>query len=161
MLAAVLAGVGLVACSDDPDPSRVDAATALVALVEWQVDEWTPPADADDDLLPVIYLVSADGDMIDVAVQASVTKDTANDATVRFADAAHDAFDLTEDGAPVHDDGVMLAVGVIPEPARRMTLEVDRYEAKDDVELLLVNLEARHPTTNNPQRAAITALSER
>jgi hypothetical protein len=160
-LAAALAGALLVGCADDPDPSRLDAASALAAIVEWQADQWTPPTDADEGALPVIYLVAADGDRIDVAVQASVTKETAEEAKVRFADEASESFDTAVDGAPVHDDGVLLAVGVIPDPARRMTLEVDRYVAKDDAELFLVEVEARHPTTNNPQRAEITKTSAR
>jgi hypothetical protein len=160
-LVAALAGALFVGCSDDPDPSRLDAATALTAIVEWQAEQWTPPPDAAEDALPVIYLVAADGDRIDVAVQASVTKETAEDARVRFADEASESFDTAVEGAPVHDDGVLLAVGVIPEPARRMALEVDRYVAKDDAELLLVELEARHPTTTNPERAEITKTSAR
>lgn len=160
--AAIFMSIGpLSACSDEPSVTEVDAGSAIVAIVDWQVEQWDPPADADEGLLPVIYIVAADGDTYGVAVQATVTEATVDDAVVRFADQASDAFDDGLDGAPVRDDGVMLAIGQIPEPSRRMKVIVDRYTAKETSEGFALQIAARRPTDDNPRRAEVTTTTPR
>jgi hypothetical protein len=151
----------LAACSDAPSTSQVNPAAALTAIVRWQADAWTPPPDAEADLLPVIYVVAAGGGTIDVGVQADVTASMADEAVVRFADEPAEAFDTGVEGAPVHDDGILLAVGEVPEPARRVTIEVDRYVAQDDAEMMSVDVTARRPSTSDPRAAEVTATEDR
>ena len=69
--------VGAAACGSDdaPDSSDVDPAAALTAIVEWQAGEQEPVVDDNGEIrLPVIYIASADGDTIDVGVQAEVDR---------------------------------------------------------------------------------------
>ena len=157
----LLSTVPLVACSDDSSDSQVDASAAITAVVDWQAAQWVPPPEADENALPVIYVVAADGGEIGVSVQASVTEATVDEAIVRFADKPGDAFDHDEDGSPVHDDGVMLAIGPIPEPSRRVKLNVDRYEVADRPEKLALQIAARTPTDDIPRRAEVTATTPR
>lgn len=158
---SAVAVAALAACADEPSTSQVNPTAALTAIVDWQAETWTPPADAEPDALPVIYVVAAGGGTIDVGVQADVTAATADQAVVRFADEPAEAFDTGVEGAPVHDDGILLAVGEVPEPARRVTIEVDRYEAQDDAEKMSVDVTARRPSTNDPRAAEVTATEDR
>lgn len=165
VLVAAVAGIASVtalgACSDEPQAGQVDASAAIVAMVDWQVAEWEPPPDADEGLLPVIYIVGADGGTIDIAVQAAVAEATVDDAVVIFADKAGDAFDPDVEGSPVRDDGVMLAIGPIPEPARRMRVDVDVYHGEGEGELYAVQIASRQPTEDDPRRAEVTTTTSR
>ena len=67
--------------------------------------------DNGEERLPVIYVVAADGETIDVGVQADVAAATVDIADVRFADESADAFDDGVDDEPVIADGVMLLIG--------------------------------------------------
>lgn len=119
-----------VACTDgDSSPSgEVDQSGAYTAIVEWQAAEQEPILNDDGTVkLPVIYVVAADGATIDVGVQASVASATVDIADVRFADESSEAFDSGIDGEPVIDQGVMLLVGAMPDPARTIEVELLRY----------------------------------
>lgn len=157
----LLSAVPLVACSDESSGSAVDASAAITAVIDWQAAQWVPPPDADEGALPVIYVVAADGGEIGVSVQASVTEATVDEAIVRFADKPADAFDHDQEGSPVHDDGVMLAIGPIPERSRRVKVNVDRYEVADRPEKLALQIAARQPTDDNPRRAEVAATTPR
>jgi hypothetical protein len=148
------------ACGSEPEPYRVTSADAYTAIVDWQAEQWTPPPD-DEEALPVIYVVATGGETIDVAVQAAVTEATADAAVVRFADEAKESFDAATEGAPVHDDGVMLAVGAVPEPAFSLSVDVERFEAEAESEQLTVDITARRPSDENSRRAVVTDVSSR
>lgn len=167
-VAALVVGAGLLAgCSDDPEPGVVQRTDAITAVVMWQADEQEPALDdRGQPQLPVIYIVSADGKTIDVSVQAAVTEATTDDAIVRFADDADDAFDSAVDGAPVHDGGVMLALGAVPEPAHSMVIEIDRYAARDQHEVIGIEVTATDrpaPDTDGDSapRAEVTRATPR
>ena len=163
---ASVAFSGLVtACSDDSGAtSVVDPAAAYTAIVEWQAAEQEPILDEKGEpKLPVIFVVAADGATVDVGVQAAVAESTVDDAVVRFADDVSDGFDSDADGAPVRDEGIMLAVGVIPEPSRTIDVQVARFVAQDDYEQLDVEITAiEHPTGTDPHPplAEVTAVAE-
>ena len=117
-------GLAATACDDDePTTSgEVEAAAALTAIVEWQAGEQEPVMnDNGEERLPVIYVVAADGETIDVGVQADVAAATVDIADVRFADESADAFDDGVDDEPVIADGVMLLIGALPDPAPSST----------------------------------------
>ena len=122
--------VATAACSDSDTatPGQVDQSGAYTAIVEWQAGEQEPVVNDDGTVkLPVIYVAAADGATIDVGVQASVAAATVDIADVRFADESSEAFDSGIDDEPVIDQGVMLLVGAIPDPARTIDVELLRY----------------------------------
>jgi hypothetical protein len=126
--------IATVACSggDDTPSGAVDQAGAYTAIVEWQAGEQEPVENEDGTVeLPVVYVAAADGETIDVGVQAKVAEETVDVADVRFADDSSEAFDEGVDGAPVIDDGSLLLVGAMPEPAPTIEVEVLRYLAAE------------------------------
>lgn len=158
----VLAG----ACTDSSaEPDVVQPAAAYTAIVEWQAGEQEPVLDDNGKpKLPVIYVVGADGATVGVGVQAAVAEATVDDAVVRFADDVSDGFDTALEGSPVHDDGVMLAVGALPDPARTIDVAVARFVAQDDYEQLDVEITAiDRPTDTEPDAptAEVTAVVQR
>jgi hypothetical protein len=136
-VALLLAVLAIAAC-DDGDPVEtnvVDTADAITAIIAWQADEQEPVLDDDGEpLQPVIFVVPDGGATIDVGVQADVAAATVDWATVRFADDVTETFDPAIEGEPVRDNGSMLVIGPIPEPARSIELDVVRYTSVDDAE---------------------------
>ncbi len=163
---AVLGVFTLASCDDDEtEPEVVGPADAITAVVAWQADEQEPViADDGEVQLPVIFVVADAGTTIDVGVQADVAESTVDWATVRFADDIADTFDPDLEGEPVRDDGVMLVVGPIPEPARSIELPVVLYTAVDDGEPLVVEIvsePAPEDTSDVPApRATVTSATQ-
>ena len=173
MSSAVLVGAVVVlgvftfaSCDDDEAASDVvGPADAITAVVAWQTGEQEPViADDGEVQLPVIYVVADAGTTIDVGVQADVAESTVDWATVRFADDIADTFDPDLAGEPVRDDGVMLLVGPIPEPAPSIELPLVRYTAVDDGEPLVVEIvsePAPDDTSDVPApRATVTSATQ-
>jgi hypothetical protein len=71
-----------------------------------------------------------------------VVEATTESATVRFADDRSEAVDDTSELLSVHDDGVMLVLGDLPEPARALTMDVEWYRSVDDSSNLVVTVTA-------------------
>jgi len=153
-------------CDDDDTPTDVvGSADAITAAVAWQAGEQEPViADDGDVQLPVIYVVADTGSSFDVGIQAAVAEATVDWATVRFADDIAEAFDENVEGDPVRDDGAMLLVGPIPEPARSIELPVVRYTALDDSEpfiLEIVGEPAPDDTSDDPApRATVMSATQ-
>jgi hypothetical protein len=144
---------------DDPPATEVSHAGAFTALVEWQAGEQEPVLDdAGVEQLPVIYLVAAEGGTIDVGVQAEVAAATVDLATVRFADEATEAFNDGLEGRPVIDDGSMLLVGALPDPARVVMVDVLRFTAAETSEAFLVEITADSRSSIGP--AAVTSVTQ-
>ena len=167
--AALLLALAVAACDDD-DPAAdvvVGPGDAITAIVAWQAGEQEPVIDdAGEPQPPVIFIVGGEGTTIDVGVQANVAAATADWATVRFADDVADTFDPGLEGEPVRDDGALLLVGPIPEPARLIDVDVVRYTAVDDGEQF--TLEITSDTSPNSgtgpdpaPRASVTAVTQR
>ncbi len=166
MAAALLAAFGVAAC-DSGDPVATDvvgSADAIAAVVAWQADEQEPVLDDNgEEQLPVIFVVAVDGATIDVGVQADVTAATIDWATVRFADQVADTFDPDLDGEPVRNDGAMLLIGPIPDPANPIELELVRYYAVDDGEPFTLEITSDPSTTdtdNSMPRASVTSVTQ-
>lgn len=157
-------GVGtIVSCDNDTGtgtaPTSVDSASAFTALVEWQASEQEPVVNDDGEAaLPVIYVVAADGETIDVGVQAAVAEATVDIATVRFADEATEAFELDDDA--VRDDGSMLLVGAMPAAAGTITVDLVRYLAADRPEPFQLQITADDVGTTSVSGASVTAVSQ-
>ena len=139
--------------SDDPGEPAASVSTdaVLTALVDWTVASEGPTTTTDDEPPPVVYITASNGDTIDAAVQASVVADTADDATVRFADDRSEAIDDTTEDQRVHDDGVLLVVGELPAEPTGVTVE--RYRALDDTSVFVVTV------VPDGDRAAVTGVT--
>jgi len=163
---ALLGAFALASCDDDETPAgAVGPADAITAVVAWQAGEQEPViADDGEVQLPVIYVVADAGTTIDVGVQAAVAASTVDWATVRFADDIADTFDPGLEGEPVRNDGVMLLVGPIPDPARSIELTLVRYTALNDGEPVVVTIvsePAPDDTTDVPApRATVTSATQ-
>lgn len=150
------------ACGSDDAraTSDVEPADAYTAIVEWQASELEPVVDANGKVqLPVIYIASANGETIDVGVQATVTESTVAIATVRFADDSGDAFDAGLADEPVRDDGVMLLVGAMPPPAPTVTVELRRYLGADRSEAFQLEIAKDAGTEGTTGRSGATVMS--
>jgi hypothetical protein len=157
--------LAIAACDDDVATDVVDVADAITAVVAWQADEQEPVLDDDGEpRLPVIFLAPGDGVTIDVGVQAEVAAATVDWATVRFADDITDAFDPDIEGEPVREDGSMLLLGPIPEPARSIELDVIRYTSIDDAEPFTLEITSDTSTDGTgvdpTLRASVTAVTQ-
>ena len=160
--AAVVTAVSVVAgCNgnDDTSANDVDHAAAFTALVEWQADEQEPVLDDSGEAqLPVIYVAAAEGGTIDVGVQAEVASATVEVATVRFADEATEAFDEDVEGQPVIDQGSMLLVGPMSEPAPSVVVDLLRYLSADESEAFIIEITADGGST--PGGASVTSVTQ-
>lgn len=142
-LAVAVAIVLVAGCgSDDPGEPAASVSTEamLTALVDWTVASDGPATTTDDEPPPVVYITASNGDTIDAAVQASVVADTADDATVRFADDRSEAIDDATEDQRVHDDGVLLVVGDLPTEPTESDVTVERYRSLDDASVFVVTL---------------------
>ncbi len=151
--------------SDDPTANDVvGSAEAITATIAWQAGEQEPVIDDNGEArLPVIFVVAGDGSTIDVGVQADVAAATVDWATVRFADDVTETFDPDVDGEPVRDDGAMLLIGPMPEPAPSIELDLVRYYAIDDGEPFALEITIDTTITDNDSttpRASVTAVTQ-
>jgi len=150
------------ACSDSDtaSPGQVDQSGAYTAIVEWQAGEQEPVVNDDGTVkLPVIYVVAADGATIDVGVQASVAAAAVDIADVRFADESSEAFDSKIEGEPVIDQGVMLLVGAIPDPARAIDVELLRYLSVEASSPFVLQITADTTTSSGIGSATVTSAT--
>jgi len=130
--------------SDDPNTEEhVENAAAVAALVDWAAGEMPPEVDDNGEVeQPIVYVATETGGALDAGLQASVVEATADEVTVRFADDRSEAVDDATDDLPVHDDGVMLVIGDLPEPAPSLTVDVEWYRSLDDTSNLVVTIHA-------------------
>jgi hypothetical protein len=160
VVVAIVLGV---ACSnDDSAPSgEVGPASAYTAIVEWQAGEQEPVLNDDGtERLPVIYIVAADGDTIDVGIQADVAGATVDVADVRFADESGEAFDPDLEGEPVIDHGVMLLVGALPDPAPIIDVDLLRYLSVATSSPFTLQITADDTTSSGVGNATVTSVTQ-
>jgi hypothetical protein len=167
--ALAMAAAGGCSNGDDASSDVVGSADAITAAVAWQADEQEPVLDDDGEAqLPVIFVVADDGATIDVGVQADVAASTVDWATVRFADDVADTFAPDLDGEPVRDDGVLLLLGPMAEPARSVEIDLVRYTAADSGEAFTLEITAETGTDDTGDtgdgaampRAVVTAVTQ-
>jgi hypothetical protein len=142
LLLALVGGTLLGACGqsgdDGADTDRV--AGVYLAALRWAAASLAPsppPTTAGgerpepDDDPPTVYALGLNGEAIPVAVQAVVVKELRDDVNVRFADARGDVVD--DDGVErVHDDGLLVSLGEVPETGDDVTLDAELYRDVDD-----------------------------
>lgn len=165
VVVAIALGVAAGACGSDDTTatSDVEPAAAYTAIVEWQAGEQEPVTnDNGEAQLPVIYVVAADGETIDVGVQADVAAATVDIADVRFADESTEAFHDGVDGEPVIADGVMLLVGALPDPAPTINVELLRYLTIESSSPFTLQITADEAATESSgiSVATVTSVTE-
>jgi hypothetical protein len=161
----VAMSIAAAACSDEEPPATgdVEPAAAYTAIVEWQAGEQEPVMnDNGEEQLPVIYVVAADGETIDVGVQADVAAATVDVADVRFADESAEAFHDAVDGEAVIADGVMLLVGALPDPAPTIDVELLRYLTPESSSPFMLQITADEAATESRgiSVATVTSVTE-
>jgi hypothetical protein len=137
----------LVACGDDAP--AVDATAR-------QADAWVQvlrtvgladaPPPAEDEPLPVLFAMELDGGLVPPGVQVEVVNALKDEADVRFLDERDGAIAEDEPGEPVKDDGVLVAVGPVPDAGSQAEIDVERYRAAADRTEFVVVLTGGAPT---------------
>jgi hypothetical protein len=122
---ATLAGCGSSSDAEDSRPADVYVATIQRVLAD------ESPSNGTDEL-PVVYVVPLGENAIDATVQAEVAGDLREAADVRFADERSEALDEDEPGQPVRDDGLLIAIGDVPERGNPVEVEVEIYRSEAD-----------------------------
>lgn len=128
--ACLMLAVVLAACDGQGDENG-DVAVEVVTAVVREVVAGLP-AGEDPDARPVLYVLSIGEDGISAAVQADVVETLVDDVDVRFADERSETLDGGEPGEPVHDGGVLVAVGDIPDSGGEVDVVVEIYRDADD-----------------------------
>jgi hypothetical protein len=129
----VLAGVSLTilaACGDSSEAEMSRPAQIFVATIREVLAHENPAAGTDD--LPIVYVEPLGDEDIDATVQADTASELREVADVRFADERSEVLDEDEPGMPVRDDGILIAIGDIPEEGEPVEVEVETYRSEDD-----------------------------
>jgi hypothetical protein len=128
--AVVLAALVLAGCSG---PSKEEAsrdAQVYVATIRDVLRE--QPAPESEDALPVVYVVGVGEKKIAAKVQAEVAAALDDDAEIRFADVRSEAVLEDQDGEPVRDEGVLLALGPVAPDKDPVRVAVEVYRSAAD-----------------------------
>lgn len=137
--AVVVAAAG---CQDPDADAGAKPADVYILLVRQALD--TLPAPEDPDVKPVVYVVGVGEHEIGATVQADVAEELRKEADIRFADEREEALEEDEDGVPVRDDGVLLAIGEVPEELdARFDVEVEIYRSEAEGSIRVLTLADR------------------
>jgi hypothetical protein len=129
----VLAGTCLTilaACGDGSQAELSRPAQIFVATIQEVLAEQNPAAGTDD--LPVVYVEPLSDEEIGATVQANTARELRDVADVRFADERSEALLEDEPGMPVRDDGILVAIGDVPDEGDPVDVEVETYRSEDD-----------------------------
>lgn len=132
--ALVVAGA---ACNGQSDELSREAQVYAATIRE--VVRHQPPPPDDPEALPVVYVVAVGETTIAADVQAEVASELRDEAEVQFADERDEAVDEDVQGAPVLDDGVLIAVGDLSPDADPVSMEVEVYRSERDVSKAVFN----------------------
>lgn len=126
--------VGGACGSSADDPADGDGRTAAMyeSILEWVLEAVPTPADDED--LPVIYVVSRAEDEIDIDVQVAVIEALEPVAVIRFADSRDEAVDDEEPNRPVRADAVLVGLGAVPPEGDEVDVYAERYHDADDID---------------------------
>lgn len=95
---------------------------------------------ADDEPLPIVYMIGTDGKTVAADVQAMVVKPLKDDVELRFVDLRDDAIVIEEPDQPVKDDGVLVTLAPPPPTGSTVQFEVEVYRSTADEQQYLVTL---------------------
>lgn len=143
LLLAASAGCG----SDDTDDTTRQASAWEQVIRAVALDE---APRGEDEPLPVVFALQADGDDVPAEVQVEVVNALIDEADLRFADDRENVVDLEQPGEPVKDDGVLVMMAAPPEgdgnTAGDVTVEVTRYRMTDEESTFAVELTGGAPS---------------
>ena len=101
-----------------------------------------PPRE-DPEVVPVVYVVGVGESAIPADVQAEVAAELDGDVDIRFADERSEALLEDEEKVPVRDEGVLIAIGELPEGTYPVDLPVEIYRSEDDWSKVILTLARR------------------
>jgi hypothetical protein len=125
VLAAASCGAGHGSAADD---RAIAIYSAVIRAVSTEPTS-TPPTTAPSG--PVFVVAAAPRTPISLEVQAGVVDELHSFATIRFVDDRSEAIATGVPHQPVHDHGVLIALGQIPRGRTDVTIEAQRYERTD------------------------------
>jgi hypothetical protein len=129
VLLALVASAVLLACTDGGTRDRNQRESAVYLAV---LRATIPPPTAGGPLPLVFVSPLAEDRPLPLEVQATLIDRLSSDARVRFVDQEREAINLTAEGQPVLDDGVLVAVGKLPLTGEDFEVPVERYRAAAD-----------------------------
>jgi hypothetical protein len=139
---AVAGACVLTGCGDTDADAGSEPADVYILLVRDALDPLPPTAEGDP--LPVVYVLGVGEEEIGATVQADVASELREEADIRFADHRDEAVLEDEEGQPVRDHGVLLAVGEVPpEPEDQFDVDVEVYRSESDRSPRVVTIDAR------------------
>jgi hypothetical protein len=122
VLAAASCGAGHGSAADDRAIAIYSAVIRAVSTEPTSTPPTTTPSG------PVFVVAAAPRAPISLEVQAGVVDELHGFATIRFVDDRSEAIDTGVPHEPVHDHGVLIALGKIPRGRTDVTIEAQRYE---------------------------------
>jgi hypothetical protein len=138
VLALTLAAI-VPACSSDGE-AHSPSTQILISVVRDAAHE-LPPGD-DPEELPIVYVVSSTDEKFPADVQAAVASAVNGEVVVRFADARSEAIDPEAAGAPVRDDGGLVAVGEVATDTDPVEVEIEIYQSETQFSRRVVTFSA-------------------
>ena len=140
----LLAGVGAAVqtgCSGSAGDAVSRDAQVYVATIRDVLAEQPPPEEPD--VLPLVYVVGVGEHDIPADVQAEVLGELDGDADIKFADQRSDVVLENDEEAPVRDDGVLIAVGDLPQDVDPVELNVEIYRSEEEWSKVVLTVERR------------------
>ena len=131
----------MVGCGGPSKDEAARDAQVYVATIQTVLQE--QPAPDPEGELPVVYVVGAGDKKIAAKVQAEVAAALVDDAKIRFADERSDALLEDEDGQPVRDKGVLVAIGPVAPDKDPVRVEVEVYRSAADSSMRVVTVGMR------------------
>jgi hypothetical protein len=133
LLAAVLSGFALAGCGDGDDPPipPPDAAAYAAAMVPF-----LPVADPED--RPKVFVAPFD-EPLSLGEQVAIIETIGEGYDLTFVDDPETVVDADAEGHPVHDDGLLLIVGTLPNQPPYVT-RVESYRGDSEHTASLVTL---------------------
>lgn len=130
-LALAVGAVTLAGCGDGDDDARPGQADAYTVVLDWLLAR--PEAGFGDDCGDEVVFVEGLGpDGIPLDVQVQLIDHYTDEVELRFIDSREEAVDEAEETQPVHDDCVLVGLGIVPDGS---VIEVrgELYQRRDHV----------------------------
>jgi hypothetical protein len=138
LLLVATAGAVLFSCDrngDDAGSRRVDVLVAAIRDVVGDQSDVNA-----GEALPVVFVVKVGEQGVAATVQADVAAELHDEVDVRFADERDEAIETEAVGQPVHDSGVLLVVGDIPEEGSTIDVPIEIYRSEDEASSIVFTL---------------------
>jgi len=108
--------------------------------------------------LPVVYVVGVGEEKIPPSVQADVAQALDKDAEIRFADKREEALLKDREDVPVRDEGVLVAIGVVPPDVDPVEVPVEIYRSEVDSSKVVLTIGMRSSQWTVTSESVVTAV---